>query len=146
MNPSISAAVADFAPISTLDSSAARAGNLRMFQELHRLGAVGCIEHLSSAWELSTLARSHSGGTMFASTLKIGEFELSIKSGKLTSYEQPPLMKPFMGDCRAPDPEGFVRKGTTLYLKGGDPATDAVEARFQSPSACPSIGFSPLLC
>lgn len=62
-------------------------------------------------------------------SVQVGEFEISVKAGKLGSHERGPSLKPYVGSATEPTPEGFLRKDTALYLKGGDPVTDAVEAR-----------------
>ena len=127
--PTISAAVVDFLDGPAAPEPPARAANLELFGHLHKRQIEGVVEKLPHEWALAALARSHSSGAMFAQTLQIGEFELAVKAGKLTSFENMPSFKRYVGAVDTPDPEGFVQNDAKSYLKGGDPVQDGVEVR-----------------
>ena len=126
--PTIHAAVAPFAA-PTPAAAATVSANLGLFGHLHRRGVPGVTETLPDAWALAALVRTHSAGTMFVNSLKVGEFELAVKVGKLTSFENCPSLKLFVGDPAAPIPDAFVSKDTVSYLKGGTPEDNQVEVR-----------------
>jgi hypothetical protein len=98
-----------------------------MFSNLHGLGAVGALETLETPWDLFTLVRTHSAGTMMQNVLKIGEFDVAVKATKITAMDRLPTLKPFVGDPKVPDPSMFLKKETVLHLKDGTPQTDPVE-------------------
>jgi hypothetical protein len=62
-------------------------------------------------------------------SLQVGEFEISVKAGKIGSHDTGPTFRPYTGSLTAPDPEGFLNKDTALFLKAGDKVAEAVEAR-----------------
>jgi hypothetical protein len=120
--PTVSAGI-----VAWLPDTRASPENLALFSNLHGLGAVGALESLASPWDLFTLVRTHSAGTMSQNILKVGEFEVAVKTTKITGIDSMPRLKPFIGDPKAPDPSMFLKKETMVQLVDGSPQTDPVE-------------------
>ena len=95
----VSLAVCGFPQAPPLPAPCAR--SRAMFDALHAAGTEGTVRMLCTPWELCALARAQSAGQFYKSTLKIAEFDVAIKAGKVTSFERMPNLKPFAGAAAA---------------------------------------------
>eukprot|EP00892_Ulva_mutabilis_P007899 jgi/Ulvmu1/5481/UM023_0017.1 len=115
--PTVSAAVSGWVQPKGAEEAAARAAARHCFETLYRAGAYGAVEVHASPRDLFSLVRAHAAPNMNQNVLKVDEFDVSVKTAKLTEEMTLAAFKPAAAGVPFHD-SPFLVPSTRYHLKG----------------------------